>query len=117
MLNAQTGKAEIARILAALEKNHEFHIQNYGFALDERLTGEHETCVITEFRYGNSDRGASIRVPLATAKKGYGYLEDRRPGANSDPYLVVACLMVTICELDLSYIQKNQSNATANKVC
>ena len=28
----------------------------------------------------------------------YGYLEDRRPGANSDPYLVAAHLCATICD-------------------
>jgi glutamine synthetase len=107
MRNEQTGKEEIKRILTALEKNHEMHIKNYGFALDERLTGEHETCAINEFRYGDSDRGASIRVPVATTTKGYGYLEDRRPGANSDPYLVSACIIATICNLDFSFIQKN----------
>lgn len=116
MRDPQTGKEEIDRILAALEKNHKFHIQNYGFALDERLTGEHETCSITEFRYGKSDRGASIRVPVATAEKGYGYLEDRRPGANSDPYLVATCLMITICELDPSYIKKKKFDVAVSMV-
>ena len=32
--------------------------------------------------------GASIRIPMQTANDGYGYLEDRRPSANMDPYLV-----------------------------
>ena len=37
--------------------------------------------------YGISDRGASIRVPISTIKNGWkGYLEDRRPAANADPY-------------------------------
>ena len=73
------------------------HIKLYGEGLDKRLTGAHETCSINEFRFGNSDRGASIRIPLNTASKGYGYLEDRRPGANCDPYTVTARLLVT-CE-------------------
>ena len=55
---------------------------------------------INEFKSGNSDRGASIRIPIATANKGYGYLEDRRPGANSDPYLVSARILVSVCELN-----------------
>jgi glutamine synthetase len=41
---------------------------------------------------------------MSTAKNGYGYLEDRRPGANSDPYLVAACLMMSICNLEPSQI-------------
>ena len=65
-------------------------------------TGAHETCSINEFRSGDSDRGASIRIPVPTAQNGYGYLEDRRPGANSDPYLVAARILVSVCELDES---------------
>ena len=90
------------------EKNHQQHIAVYGYALDERLTGAHETCSINEFKSGNSDRGASIRIPIATADKGYGYLEDRRPGANSDPYLVSARILVSVCELSESLMTVNQ---------
>ena len=64
---------------------------------EKRLTGQHETCPITEFRWGVSDRGASIRVPWQVAKDGKGYLEDRRPAANIDPYLVCWRLIKTIC--------------------
>ena len=35
-----------------------------------------------------SDRGASIRIPISTAKDWKGYLEDRRPASNADPYLI-----------------------------
>ena len=48
---------------------------------------------------------ASIRIPVATSEKGYGYLEDRRPGANSDPYLVSAQILVTVCELSKSILE------------
>jgi len=47
-----------------------------------------------------SDRGASIRIPAHVAQKGYGYLEDRRPGANADPYQVFGRSLQTICEID-----------------
>ena len=50
-----------------------------------------------EFRYGVSDRGASIRIPMATANAGCGYLEDRRPAANMDPYEVCAAIIQTVC--------------------
>jgi len=80
-----------------LGKKHEEHIVLYGAHNEERLTGLHETCSIHEFRYGVSDRGASVRIPMATAKDGHGYLEDRRPSANMDPYLVCGALMETCC--------------------
>lgn len=80
-----------------LSKKHDEHIEVYGAHNEERLTGLHETCSIREFRYGVSDRGASIRIPMQTAKDGFGYLEDRRPSANMDPYKVCAVLLETTC--------------------
>ena len=81
-----------------LAKVHKEHIAVYGAGNDKRLTGKFETCDINQFRYGVSDRGASIRIPMATANKKSGYLEDRRPAANMDPYLVCASLMQTVGE-------------------
>lgn len=72
------------------------HIAVYGAGNEERLTGKHETCDINQFRYGVADRGASIRIPMAVANQKSGYLEDRRPAANMDPYLVCARLIETI---------------------
>lgn len=80
-----------------LKTKHAEHISVYGAGNEERLTGKHETCSMTEFRYGVSDRGASIRIPIFTAKNGAGYLEDRRPAANMDPYQVCAKLLETVC--------------------
>jgi glutamine synthetase len=54
-----------------------------------RLTGRHETQSIDKFSWGISDRGASIRIPQSTAKNWIGYLEDRRPASNADPYKIV----------------------------
>ena len=80
-----------------LGRKHEEHIVVYGAHNEERLTGLHETCAFHEFRYGVSDRGASIRIPMDTANNGKGYLEDRRPSANMDPYQVCAALIETTC--------------------
>ena len=44
-----------------------------------------------------SDRGASIRIPLQVAIDGKGYIEDRRPNANMDPYVVARLMVDTIC--------------------
>lgn len=87
----------ITQACEKLGKRHEEHIAVYGADNERRLTGLHETCSIHEFKYGVSDRGASIRIPMATAKDGKGYLEDRRPAANMDPYQVCAALMKTVC--------------------
>ena len=91
------GMAVIEEACKNLSKVHEEHIAVYGANNEQRLTGLHETCSISEFRYGVSDRGASIRIPMGTANDGYGYLEDRRPSANADPYEVCFMLMQTVC--------------------
>ena len=81
----------------ALSKNHDLHIRNYGDGNERRLTGLHETQSIDQFSYGASDRGASIRIPWQVEKDQKGYLEDRRPSANMDPYTVTKLLLDTIC--------------------
>ncbi len=73
------------------------HIAVYGADNDQRLTGKHETQSIHEFSYGISDRGASIRIPIMTVEKGWkGWLEDRRPASNADPYKVAGRIVDTV---------------------
>ena len=91
------GMQVIEEACKSLGKAHDEHIAVYGAQNEQRLTGLHETCSIADFRYGVSDRGASIRIPMGTANDGFGYLEDRRPSANMDPYRVCTALMETIC--------------------
>ncbi len=100
MRNKETGRAAIEDAINALATKHNDHIDEYGADLHERLTGDHETCDINTFKYGDSDRGASIRLPLTVSQKGYGYLEDRRPGANADPYQIATIILKTICHID-----------------
>ena len=73
------------------------HIANYGDNIELRLTGDHETCSYKEFKYGVSDRGASIRIPWMVDQDKKGYIEDRRPNANCDPYLVTRLILETVC--------------------
>jgi glutamine synthetase len=80
------------------ERIHE-HLAVYGHGYEERLTGAHETAHFSRFSYGVSDRTASIRIPRAVHEQGHGYLEDRRPNANADPYLVAARMLRTVCNL------------------
>ncbi|MDA3038075.1 MAG: glutamine synthetase beta-grasp domain-containing protein [Actinomycetota bacterium] len=74
------------------------HIQGYGDGIQNRLTGAHETQRWDTFSYGVSDRGASIRIPWQVALDQKGYIEDRRPNANADPYVVAALITNTCCE-------------------
>ncbi len=106
MRDPKTGKKAIDDAVERLRAKHMEHIEVYGDALHERLTGHHETCRIDQFRAGNSDRGASIRIPIQVAEKGYGYMEDRRPGANSNPYTVAAKLLETVCGVSTKSKQK-----------
>ena len=94
------GMAAITNACEMLGAKAAEHIACYGYGIEKRLTGKHETCSYKEFRYGVSDRGASIRIPLHVAQNGYGYLEDRRPCANIDPYVVTARILKTVCEID-----------------
>jgi glutamine synthetase len=73
------------------------HIAVYGAYNEQRLTGKHETASIHDFSYGVSDRGCSIRIPLMTVQKGWkGWLEDRRPASNGDPYKIAARIIKTV---------------------
>jgi glutamine synthetase len=73
------------------------HTDVYGADNEQRLTGKHETASILDYSYGISDRGASIRIPLATVQRGWhGYLEDRRPNSAADPYKVAARIIKTV---------------------
>ena len=102
MRDPQTGLEAIERAINALETKHDQHILAYGDGLEERLTGQHETCAINDFRQGVADRGASIRIPTHVVSQGCGYLEDRRPAANADPYIVSARILETVCGNDRS---------------
>lgn len=87
------GDGYIKIVCEELGKRHNKDILNYGIGNNKRLTGNHETQNIDKFTWGASDRGASIRIPPSTSDKNKGYLEDRRPSANMDPYRAVACIV------------------------
>jgi len=102
--DAMRKEGGIRAIEAAIERlshAHAEHIAYYdpkqGRDNERRLTGAHETASIRQFSSGVASRGASIRIPRETAEKGYGYLEDRRPSSNADPYDVTAALVRTVC--------------------
>jgi glutamine synthetase len=83
-------------IFETFKQRHIEHINNYGSKNELRLTGLHETQNITKFSWGVSDRGSSIRIPLETSKTWKGYLEDRRPASNADPYKITKIISESI---------------------
>ena len=93
----EAGNKEVYdRICQAFAPRIRQHIDVYGADNNQRLTGLHETQSIDKFSYGVSDRGASIRIPIATVEAGWkGWLEDRRPASNADPYKVAAAIVKT----------------------
>lgn len=95
----------------ALGQRHAEHIAHYGQDIDQRLTGKHETCSYKEFKYGVSDRGASIRIPWQVHKDQKGYIEDRRPNANCDPYVVTKMIVDTVC----SAVRANRESVSSVK--
>jgi glutamine synthetase len=90
-------KAVFMAICEEFGKHIQEHIDVYGAGNDQRLTGKHETAAITDFTYGVSDRGSSIRIPVGTVEDGWkGRLEDRRPASNGDPYKIGAVIIKTV---------------------
>lgn len=96
-MRAGTGGMEyIEQMMAKFGEKHSDHIALYGDDNQKRLTGIHETSSINSFSYGVGNRAASIRIPTSTAHaNGKGYIEDRRPASNIDPYVVTAIIYDT----------------------
>lgn len=96
MREGKKGMKYITDMMTKFEKNHQLHMKLYGADNDKRLTGIHETSSFTDFSYGTGNRAASFRIPTSvTHDNGKGYIEDRRPGSNIDPYLVSSIIYDT----------------------
>ena len=103
---AKGGLAEIESAIRKLGTKASEHIAAYGEGNERRLTGKYETADINTFSYGVANRGCSIRIPRGTEAAGCGYLEDRRPSSNCDPYIVTSMIFNTctdpnVAELDI----------------
>ncbi len=96
------------RICEAFRPVTKEHISVYGAYNNQRLTGLHETASINDFSYGVSDRGASIRIPIMTVENGWkGWLEDRRPASNGDPYKIAARIIKTVKTAELTTVENS----------
>ncbi|XP_023317775.1 glutamine synthetase 2 cytoplasmic-like [Trichogramma pretiosum] len=98
-MREENGIEEIRRAIEKLSKRHEKHIKAYdpreGKDNERRLTGKCETSSIHDFSSGVANRAVSIRIPRGVAEQNKGYLEDRRPSSNCDPYSVTNALVRT----------------------
>jgi len=100
-MREEGGKGYVMNICNLLEDRHSEFILNYGSCNEERLTGDHETQHISKFSVGESDRGASIRIPVGLVNNNWkGYLEDRRPASNADPYKITKLLTEVLVDVE-----------------
>lgn len=94
MRAGEGGMDYIESILKKMAAKHTLHLDMYGDN-SKRLTGEHETSKKEVFSYGVGNRAASCRIPTSTAAEKKGYIEDRRPASDIDPYVVGAIIADT----------------------
>jgi glutamine synthetase len=96
MRQGEKGMKYIDDMMVRFAAKHALHISVYGDDNQKRLTGHHETSSCEKFSYGVANRAASFRIPTSTHHaKGKGYIEDRRPASNIDPYVVGALIADT----------------------
>ena len=89
------------KLMNALEADHMQYVKVCGEGSERRLTGECETSDIKVFSSGVGDRGVSVRIPEKVSRERAGYFEDRRPGANIDPYRVLYSLISSVIKSGL----------------
>ena len=111
MMRNEGNEKYFMALFNAFESRHQDHIKAYGSNNNLRLTGEYETQSIDKFSWGVSDRGASIRVPQDTAKEWKGYVEDRRPGSNADPYKIIREIVKSLDVTEQIYNAKHMMSS------
>jgi len=73
----------------AEEYPHKYVFESvYGKDVCERLTGRLETSHWMDFTWDIGTRDTSVRIPINVSEAKCGYFEDRRPGANVNPYVI-----------------------------
>lgn len=92
--NGKTGLTYIYNYIENLRQCHSEMNEVYGENNHLRLTGKHETSSFDYFTSGVGTRNTSIRIPNETNKQHCGYLEDRRPGSNIDPYKATSMFFI-----------------------
>ncbi|XP_047198318.1 glutamine synthetase-like [Hippoglossus stenolepis] len=98
-MRSEGGLQYIEEAIRNLSKRHSQHLIVYdahgGLDNKGRLTGKGCTSSFHHFSTAVACRNVSVRIPGHVSRMGCGYLEDRRPAANCDPYLVMRTLVET----------------------
>ena len=88
------GQTRFNNILSRMEADHNETMDEYGANNRSRLIGAYETANYDHFSHAIASRGTSVRIPNAVVRDEWkGYLEDRRPSSNCDPYRVASKLL------------------------
>jgi len=95
------GIREIEKTIEKLSKKHKQHLMAYdpheGMDNARRLIGSLEAPDINVFSSGVANRSVSVRIPRQVNEDRKGYLEDRRPASNADPYRVTEIIVTNDC--------------------
>lgn len=91
-MRSEDGLRHIEEAIQQLSYHHKEIIEVSGKDNEQRLTGLHETSSMTDFTWGIGTRNTSIRIPNMVFKEKKGYLEDRRPAANVNPYVITSSI-------------------------
>ncbi|CAG9560490.1 unnamed protein product [Danaus chrysippus] len=98
-MREEDGILVIERAIDKLSRRHGVHINEYdahnGADNARRLTGKNGMPNIRDFTAGVANRCCSVRIPRQVSEDKHGYLEDRRPAANADPYRIISILLKT----------------------
>jgi len=84
------GLSAIQTIVNTLESRRHDHIAKYSNHPQPRYLTAHAACE------SKTQGGSLLCIPLQVANKGYGYLKDRRPAANADPYQIGIYLICAV---------------------
>lgn len=91
-MRGENGMKYIKKAIVNMNRMHSKTLKSYG-SNDNRLTGKQETSSRTEFSWGIGTRDTSVRIPNQVNRDNKGYLEDRRPASDIDPYLATTALV------------------------
>jgi glutamine synthetase len=93
---ANNGLDKLYNYIEKMKSKHSEHLLVYGDN-SKRLSGHCETSNADIFSSGIGTRNTSIRIPNQVFKDKKGYLEDRRPASDADPYLITSKIFDTCC--------------------
>ena len=92
-MREEGGYKAIVEACERICQNHLEDMKNYGEENKQRLIRNTSCPDYSECSYGDDDRAKAIRIPKKCVMNQKGYLEDRRPTSNADPYLVMLTLL------------------------